>query len=88
MAIPVRLAANSRPDATLTHLECCLLRLGRMHVDAQSTSRGRDAVTSLAERGLMSTSDEGQGTVIVAEITHAGRRALAWIDGRPTTGLS
>ena len=75
-------------ESALTHFECCLLRLGRVHVDAQSTSRGLDAVMALAERGLMSPSRDGNGTVMIGEITHAGRRALAWIEDRPTAHLS
>ena len=88
MTIEPRLSEKRGPDATLTHFERCLLRLGRVHVDARGTSRGRDAVTALAARGLMSISHDRQGGLMIAETTHEGRCALAWIEGRTSTALS
>ena len=88
MSAASRLAKRPTSDHALTHLERCLLRLGRVCVDTQSASRGRDAVMSLAERGLMSTSHDGNGAVLVGEITYAGRRFLAWIEETPATALN
>ena len=70
----------SHADTALTDLERCLLRLGRVQVDARAASRGRDAVSSLAARGFLSTSQDQHGASITGEITPAGRRALAWAD--------
>ena len=47
-------------------------------MNAHAASRGRDAVTSLAARGLLSTSQDCHGASITGKITLAGRRALAW----------
>lgn len=70
---------DSDPDVVLTHLEQGLLRLGRVQVNADGASRGRDAVASLAARGLMRTWTVREGaSVICGEITEAGRIALAW----------
>lgn len=66
--------------ATLTHLERCLLRLGRVRVDAEAGSRARDAVMALAGRGLMLASRDANGSELVCEVTQAGRCALAWAE--------
>ena len=81
--------ASSDLEPTLTQLEQGLLRLGRVHVNANTASQGRDAVVSLAARGLMRTwlSCE-QGSVICAEITEAGRIALAWASGENASSAS
>ncbi len=73
-------------DLELTHLEQGLLRLGRVHVDANAASRGRDAVASLAARGFMRTwlSSE-HASLLCGEITEAGRMALAWVNGQDGT---
>ncbi|HEX2136150.1 MAG TPA: hypothetical protein VHG30_09645 [Microvirga sp.] len=83
-----RLSDDRGPEATLSHFERCLLRLGRVHVDAARTSKGRDAVASLARRGLMSISHDGPGGAMIAETTHAGRCALAWIEAHSDTAPS
>lgn len=81
-------AHASAPEASLTHLERCLLRLGRVQVDAAAASTGREAVARLAARGLMVASHRAGGAVIVGEITEAGRCALAWAEDRPAAGLN
>lgn len=73
---------GSDPDVVLTHLEQGLLRLGRVQVNADAASRGRDAVASLAARGFMRTwIVREEASVICGEITQAGRIALAWASG-------
>jgi hypothetical protein len=81
--------ASSAADVPLTQLEQGLLRLGRVHVNANAESRGRDTVASLAARGLMRTwlSCEA-ASVICGEITEAGRIALAWATGQGGTSTS
>ena len=79
---------SSDLEVTLTELEQGLLRLGRVQVNADAASRGRDAVASLAARGLMRTWIVREGaSVICGEITEAGRIALAWASDDNSAGL-
>ena len=81
--------ASSDLEPTFTQLEQSLLRLGRVHVNANTASRGRDAVVSLAARGLMRTWLSCEAvSVICGEITEAGRIALAWASGQGGTSTS
>jgi hypothetical protein len=81
------LAGASR-SPVLTDLERCLLRLGRVQVDADVASHGRDVLLSLAERGLMAALRDPAAATMIGEITYAGRCALAWAEGRPTARVS
>jgi len=80
--------ADSSQDPTLTDLERCLLRLGRVQVDADVASHGREVLLSLADRGLMAALHDPDAATMTGEITLAGRCALAWAEERGTARVS
>ena len=80
--------ADPSQDLTLTDLERCLLRLGRVHVDADVASQGREVLLSLADRGLMAALHDPNAAMMTGTITPAGRCALAWAESRRTARVS